>query len=97
MVAVLLLSACKQDKPVVCDFKLVDGYYYEVGDTVKVINTTQNAMSYYWSFGDSTWNIEFEPTHVYQVPGKYWISCVASNDSYNDYQIDTVFISEPDI
>jgi gliding motility-associated-like protein len=47
-------------------------------------NTTQGGQDYKWDFGDPTsgannTSTDFEPTHLYNVPGTYTITLVANN------------------
>ncbi|MBS1612939.1 MAG: PKD domain-containing protein, partial [Bacteroidetes bacterium] len=42
-------------------------------------NSTQNATTYFWDFGDSTSSSLESPQHVYQQPGVYTVTLVAGN------------------
>jgi len=46
---------------------------YCLGDTVKVINSSQNANNYRWFWGDGQSSTGFEPVHVYATAGNYTI------------------------
>ena len=43
-------------------------------------NTSTNATSYEWDFGDGNMSTEESPTHVYAVAGEYTITLTASSD-----------------
>lgn len=43
-------------------------------------NTSTNATSYEWDFGDGNTSTEESPTHVYGSPAEYTITLTASND-----------------
>lgn len=44
-------------------------------------NTSTNATSYEWDFGDGNMSTEASPTHVYATPDEYTITLIASNDA----------------
>lgn len=46
---------------------------YCLGDTVKVNNTSSDANSYVWFWGDGQSSTGIDPVHVYQVAGNYTI------------------------
>lgn len=43
-------------------------------------NTSQNAVSYVWAFGDGTSSIEEDPTHMYRKTGTYLV-CLAARSA----------------
>ncbi|MEQ1747303.1 MAG: PKD domain-containing protein [Saprospiraceae bacterium] len=47
---------------------------------VVLTNSSQNATSYAWSFGDGNTSMETSPSHTYQLPGTYTITLRATND-----------------
>ncbi|MDX1913268.1 MAG: PKD domain-containing protein [Saprospiraceae bacterium] len=48
--------------------------------TVTFTNTSQNATSYAWNFGDGNTSNEANPTHTYGAPGTYNVSLAATNN-----------------
>ena len=44
-------------------------------------NTSVNASTYMWDFGDGNTSIEESPTHVYAVAAQYAVTLIATNDS----------------
>jgi len=52
-------------------------------------NTSSNAISYYWNFGDGNSSTLANPTHTYLLPGSYTVMLIASGTCGNDtsYQI----------
>jgi gliding motility-associated-like protein len=49
--------------------------------TVTFDNTSQAGQTFIWDFGDgSPGSTEFQPTHIYTVPGQYTIRLIANND-----------------
>ncbi|MEZ4983519.1 MAG: PKD domain-containing protein [Saprospiraceae bacterium] len=47
--------------------------------TVAFFNTSTNAETYNWNFGDGTFSNETNPVHTYTEPGVYEVSLSASN------------------
>ncbi len=46
---------------------------YCAGDTVRVNNTSQDANSYVWNWGDGQSSSGFNPTHIYQTGGNFTV------------------------
>ncbi len=49
------------------------------GLTISLINNSQNADSYMWSFGDGNTSMLQAPTHTYALPGHYVVQLTAQN------------------
>ncbi len=43
-------------------------------------NTSQNATTYFWTFGDDSTSTEINPVHTYAGPGTYNVQLSATND-----------------
>jgi PKD repeat protein len=52
--------------------------------TVTFDNTSTDANSYHWDFGDGQSSIERNPTHTYRVPGTYRVRLTATGDGGTD-------------
>ncbi len=64
--------------------------------TVHFSNTSTNASTWLWNFGDGTTSTEPEPTHTYAADGQYTVMLIASNDCGSDTTSLTVEVgSEP--
>lgn len=50
-----------------------------IPNSVDFINNSQNGNEYFWDFGDGSTSTEFEPSHVYTVPGDYQVLLVVSD------------------
>ena len=70
------------------------------GNTVTFANTSQNASSYTWDFGDGTSSTETHPMHTFTADGTYNVSLTANSASCADdifamsIDINTVGIAE---
>lgn len=71
-------------------------------DTVSVVktlaafkNTSKNASSYLWEFGDGDTSGMFNPTHNYKENGEYTVKLIASHCNYSDTFIQNLIINVP--
>jgi PKD repeat protein len=65
------------------------------GSTVSLSNTSTNATSYSWNFGDGNTNATNSPSHVYATDGVYTITLTASNNCGTTTSTQTVTILTP--
>lgn len=61
--------------------------------TVVFTNTSQNATSYLWIFGDGTTSTEVSPTHVYNTPGTYNVALTAYNSESNSQIVRQIVVT----
>ena len=50
-----------------------------VGQQITFTNTSENATSYSWSFGDGTYSTAKNPVHTYSKARKYTVSLTVKN------------------
>ncbi|HXP48517.1 MAG TPA: gliding motility-associated C-terminal domain-containing protein, partial [Bacteroidia bacterium] len=63
------------------------------GQYVVFVNTSTNASSYYWSFGDGNSSNDSSTYHVYGPPGSYVVYLIGTNASgCVDTAWDTVYV-----
>lgn len=92
------LSSCKKDKdddkettPKLYASFNVAGDYRPSPGTVVFTNTSTNAISYLWDFGDGTTSEEANPQHVYTAAGDYEVVLTAkASDGTTDTYSATV-------
>jgi PKD repeat protein len=60
------------------------------GANVSFNNTSSNATSYIWDFGDGNTSADLHPTHTYTSTGKYTLKLIAQNTSCGN---DTLVLS----
>ncbi len=72
-------------------------FTYKVAHPLKVIltNTSTNATSYEWDFGDGTTSTEKNPTHKYSTIGVYRVKLTAKNGSKSSVNQTNVEIKAP--
>jgi PKD repeat protein len=57
----------------------------EIGETVYFTNTSQNAETYFWDFGDGIGSsTEVNPTYAFNSNGMYTVELTASNPASQD-------------
>lgn len=98
----LSISSCKKDDakapapmPIASFTFSLSASYVPV--VVTLINTSQNAVSVLWNFGDGTNSNELNPVHTYSIPGKYEVILEAKNaDGKTDVSSTTLnILGEP--
>ncbi|NNM15354.1 MAG: PKD domain-containing protein, partial [Bacteroidia bacterium] len=53
--------------------------------SIDFVNQSTNGTTFTWDFGDSTFSNLSDPSHIYNIPGYYTVSLIASNnDGCND-------------
>ncbi len=62
-------------------------------DTVTFVNSSTNASSYLWDFGDSTNSTTASPTHIYKVGGIYTVRLTAYSTGDSSVITTTIFIA----
>ncbi len=62
------------------------------GSTVAFINTSCNALTYEWIFGDNTTSPDKIPTKVYSTPGTYTVTLKVQNDCGRDSTTRTITV-----
>lgn len=74
-------------------------FTYKTEAPLKVVltNTSTNATSYEWDFGDGTTSTLTNPTHRYNATGSYIITLVAKNPSGSSQYRATVKINAPKV
>lgn len=57
-------------------------------------NSSSNATSYSWNFGDGNISTEENPVHTFAAPGTYTVTLTATNDAGNRAATKTILIME---
>lgn len=87
---------CQKEKEplltVLFTFNPESGFVY---DTITFTNTSQNANSYSWDFGDDNNSTIQNPTHVYTTAGTFTITLLATGDGGTSTATKTIEITIP--
>ena len=71
----------------------VAGFNFNVdGNTINFVNTSQNADSYDWDFGDGEFSSEISPSHTFLENGDYLITLTSTNACGSDVTGQTIRI-----
>jgi S-formylglutathione hydrolase len=89
--AAILLTAC--EKPPQASFT-IDPANCSAGDTVFFNNTTVDASTYEWDFGDDAISAEENPFHIYRTGGYYTVTLTATNNKGSDDASEFVNVKE---
>lgn len=83
LLAALAVTGCKKDEPAkpkpVAAFTASQTSVF-VGDEVVFTNTSENATSYTWAFGDGTTSTEKSPKKSYAAVGEYNVTLTATGE-----------------
>ncbi len=89
------MVSCKADdirQPLAC---------FEVGEieiienqSVDFINCSENAIAYYWTFGDGSTSIHYHTSHQYQQPGIYEVQLMVFSGEQNDIKTMQLTVNE---
>lgn len=83
----LFLTSCEKDPVPTAVFSTeIDG------KTVKFINSSKDAESYSWEFGDGETSTESDPTHTYAENGDYTVKLTATGPGGSNSMTQTVTI-----
>ncbi|MCX7954882.1 MAG: PKD domain-containing protein [Bacteroidales bacterium] len=69
---------------VYANFYAIDTILYLPNAYAIFVNTSQNATSYFWDFGDGQFSTEFSPYHLYSDTGLYTVKLYAYNNGLSD-------------
>jgi PKD repeat protein len=75
---IALITGCEEPAPI-ASFS-ASTYSAMVDDLITFTNTSQNATSYNWSFGDGTLSSEQNPTHAYSTAGNFSVQLTATGE-----------------
>ena len=74
---ILLITGCNKELPV-ASFKCPRTV--GIGDTIDFQNTSNDAITFDWDFGDGNGSTEDNPSHIYTESGVFTILLVATNE-----------------
>ncbi len=74
-------AGCAAASSVVSVSYLSAGFNYTGNNlTYTFANTSNEADTYLWNFGDGSSSIQVNPSHTYSIPGAYTVTLTATND-----------------
>jgi PKD repeat protein len=98
VILTIFIAGCDPDNPgppaVDADFS-VTGYEQTAPATLNFINTSKNASSYVWNFGDGNTSTSTQPQHTYNLAGTYQVKLKATGANGSDSICKIVNIEPP--
>jgi PKD repeat protein len=97
LAVILGFSSCKKDTPIPQPSAAFTFVVDAPSKTVTFTNSSVNATSYSWAFGDGLTSTDFAPSHKYALGGKYAVklSAVGEVGSTTSEKVDTVTVPLP--
>lgn len=92
--ALILITACKE--LTVASFT-VSPTPAMVGDTINFQNTSENANTFDWDFGDGNGSIEENPSHIYTAEETFTIHLEVTNADGSDEASRNLLINPPPV
>jgi PKD repeat protein len=89
-----LIASCEKDatKPAPVANFTMNKTEAAIGEEISFTNTSQNATTYSWSFGDGTSSTAEHPTHSYSSSGTYTINLIATGDGGSDSETENISV-----
>ena len=91
VIVLALLAGCEKNPPT-SEFSFTPTEI-TVYDEVSFTNTSTDADSYAWDFGDGETSTEMSPVHVYKTAGTYTVKLVATNADGNSEATQTLTVN----
>jgi PKD repeat protein len=96
LLILLLFIGCRKDQmqlaPKAC-FDIEQNI--KIGDTLKFINCSENATTFYWNFGDGFNSTDTSPRHIFENRGNYIVMLIAKNDFSADSVSKSIQVNDP--
>lgn len=100
MVKLVVSNASGVDSLVIMDAVTIDDVPapsfepFSNGLEIFLMNTSSNANTYSWDFGDTATSEDFEPSHTYEQAGPYSVTLNATNECGSNSVTETVLIGD---
>ncbi|MES2456621.1 MAG: PKD domain-containing protein [Bacteroidota bacterium] len=92
LILLLTVSILSCVKPATARFEL-SATDYVVGEDISYFNTSTNAKSQHWNFGDGQFSEEYSPVHKYAKAGTYRV-VLTLNGGSSEMSTDITILSE---
>ncbi|MEL6560658.1 MAG: PKD domain-containing protein [Bacteroidota bacterium] len=93
-----ILVSCNDDEDAgpdpIAAFEVSTGTELKEGEPITFsASTSENAVTFAWSFGDGIFDVGETVTHIYEAPGDYLVTLEAGADGKRDVTTQTITIS----
>lgn len=79
------------------DVPVANFNFVSTGSTIQFLNSSLNATSYNWNFGDGNFSTNTNPMNTYSVDGQYTVTLTASNNCLSYSVVDTIMVNSTSI
>ena len=76
---------------------VTDDYKFEVSEIINFSNNSDNAITYYWNFGDGYSSNDINPHHIYEDTGMYIVTLTAKDEYCQSISSKNITISNVNI
>lgn len=87
LVLSIFYASCSREPHVII---AADKSIANVGEVVSFENYSLNAYDFRWDFGDGTWSLAEEPTHIYEKAGTYTVKLFAYSKRGNEFSSNSI-------
>ena len=95
MVPLVALFSCKKLPETSFTFSPTENP--EAGEYIQFENTTPEASSYNWDFGDGNSSDQENPKHLFLQAGSFEVKLTATNDAGDQSKSETIIINDPTV
>ncbi len=91
--AVITLTSCQKEPSASFTASKTNA---DVGETIHFSNSSLDADSYEWNFGDGNYNKEVSPSHIFNTAGNFTVTLTAfsKNEKKSDEKVIDITINE---
>jgi PKD repeat protein len=83
----------EEPEPIIADFSSdQDTVFMNADATIHFSNSSNNAVDYFWDFGDGVTSSQENPNHTYTSGGTFTVTMIASEESCSDTLTSTIVV-----
>ncbi len=95
LLVILVFSMCSKEETLPVAKFAVDREMATVGDLIRFTNLSENALDFFWDFGDGTTSTEKSPSHTYTAAGTFTVTLKVTGAEGENSISRTIVVSFP--